>query len=278
VSSEIGADPRPSASSGLGAVTDTTDASAGVDMPDVDMGADIDADATGSLTDDSNTDDVDDDGTVSDPNDLDGDGLLNAEDDDVDGDGIANADDADADGDGFDEPTAGNACGSADGIDADSSNFDWSDNCVVSRFNQFADSLYAAGIQRVLYCTDDSIAGPSVDAFTDGEFGPVTETAVATYQRVREFLGDGIVGALSWASLQGELELVTTAEFSTEGPFLDGYTVAGERCDGAVLFYNEVTPAADGLSVDRLGWRLSTGAGSPAPVPFSIAAPFDVID
>ena len=213
--------------------------------------------------------------------DIDGDGLLNEEDDDIDGDGLLNEEDSDADGDGFEEPTAGSACGSASGTDADSSNNEWNDNCTVSRTNQFADSLYSAGIQRIVFCAAEGQAaatGADIDAFVDGEFGPGTEEAVIAYQAANTLGNDGVVGPQTWASLQDDLELSQNATFEGDGPFFDAYEVAGDRCDGTVLFFNEVTPGDDGISVDRGGWTLARGASSTERVPFSVAPPFNVID
>ena len=220
-----------------------------------------------------------------DPSDLDGDGIPNLEDDDVDGDGIVNELDddyvaGDGDGDGFTDVSASDPCGQAGGSDDASVNNDWNDNCTVERFNQFADSLYSAGIQRVVYCSLDAASAPgsSVDAFTDGEFGAGTEEAVTAYQRLRGIGVDGRVGPETWGTMQEDMEIVTAAEFQGNGPFYDAYTVAGDRCGGAVLFYNEVAPADDGLSVDSLGWSLARGASDPERVPFSIASPFGRID
>lgn len=247
-------------------------------------------------------DDVDGDGIPNaedvdyDPSDLDGDGILNLEDDDVDGDGILNEDDEDfvendADGDGFPDTSAEDVCGGEPGTDATSSNFTWDDNCLVRREGQapgegqFADSLYAAGIQRVVYCAGFGEAA-SVDAFTDGEYGPGSEQAVTAFQTAYnaanpdDVIGvDGRVGAQTWAALQAELDLVQPAVFEGDGPFYDGYGVQGDRCGDTVLFLNEVESVDGGTGgIDRLGWQLTTGANDPTPVPFSTAQPFGVID
>jgi len=122
------------------------------DDPDFDLGDPFDPD------------DVDGDGIPNaqdidfDPADLDGDGILNIDDDDVDGDGIINELDedfvaGDADGDGFTDPSASDPCGSERGTDANSSNADWSDNCHIERSittGQFADSLYSVGSESCL--------------------------------------------------------------------------------------------------------------------------------
>jgi len=220
--------------------------------------------------------------------DIDGDGVLNGEDDDIDGDGIPNASDPDEDGDGFDEATAENVCGDAAGTDAESVNNDWNDNCSVQRRNQFSDSLYSAGIQRVVYCSGQGNAS-SVDAYTDGEYGEGTEEAVTAFQTAYnaanpEFaIGiDGRVGPQTWAALQDALVVVQPAVLEGQGPFFDGYGVPGERCgpaegdDAVVLFLNEITSGNAGIS--RLGWQLTKGATDATPVPFSTGSPFGQID
>ena len=246
--------------------------------------------------------DVDGDGILNaddpdyDPSDLDGDGILNLDDDDVDGDGILNEDDEDfvendADGDGFSDVGDGDACGGESGTDAVSVNFTWDDNCLVRREGQapgegqFADSLYSVGVQRVLYCagfgetTRDRDENGTIDVndFADGEFGPGSETALVDYQRDRELtFVDGEVGPETWGELQGELQRIDT--ITDDGASFDRYTVPGDRCGDEVLFYNALTFVDGGTSVMMDGWELASSAGSERRIPFSTAQPFGVID
>jgi len=124
--------------------------------------------------------------------DFDLDGIPNAEDPDADGDGLNDlvADpfvDLDSDGfddfsgaseaqatgsgvegdndnDGFTDVDETNVCGGEGGSDNSSVNNPWDDNCFVRRTSiggQFADSLYAAGIQRVLFCEGFGVGFPT---------------------------------------------------------------------------------------------------------------------
>ncbi len=176
-------------------------------------------------------------------------------------------------GDGFVEPTASEPCGSEPGDDPDSSNNDWSDNCEVSRFGQWADSLYSAGVQRILWCSGFGNAS-SVDAFTDGEFGPGTESALEAFQSANGLTADGIVGPQTWQALRERL-----TEFPLEfaqGGGTEAYGVQGDRCEDIALFLNEVTLSNDGALMG--GWQLTEGASNDSAVPFSIAEPFGRID
>jgi len=260
-----------------------------VDGDGVENASDPDVDGDGQL----NGEDLDIDGdgiqNTRDP-DMDGDTLPNGEDPDMDGDGQLNEEDTDADGDGFDEPTAGDVCGDADGMDANSSNFTWDDNCTVRRGNQFADSLYSAGIQRVVYCSGFGSVREglpdTVDGFTDGEYGPGTEEAVTAFQTAYnmenpdDLIGvDGQVGGeQTWPALQAALEVVEPAVLEGDETLYDGYGIPDGRCGDAVLFLNEVRAIDGGTDFDRLGWRLTKGATDPTPVPFSVGSPFGVID
>ena len=228
---------------------------------------DVDTDGDGQV-DDLNADGVpdyfgDSDGDGNNDLDTDGDGVP----DDFDGDGVADRIEGDEDGDGFVDPSAENPCGGTGGSDPDSSNNSWDDNCTVERFGQFEDSLYTAGIQRVVYC-DGFGEADSVDDFADGDGGPATFGAVEDYQRENELTVDGIVGPSTWGSLQDKLVLVDPAPLS--GGY-DGYTVEGLRCGGEVLFYQEVGAAASVTETpERFGWELASSAGSTTRVPFNI--------
>jgi peptidoglycan hydrolase-like protein with peptidoglycan-binding domain len=215
--------------------------------------------------------------------DLDGDGILNLDDDDVNGDGILNEDDddyvaGDADGDGFTDATADAPCGGEGGTDNKSANNSWDDNCVIERQaggGQFADSLYTAGIQRVIYCAGFG-DGADYAAFADGEFGPGTEAAMQDYQADSSLTADGAVGPQTWAKLQSEIELLTAGTFNSEGVGYDTFGFKAGRCADSVLFYQETSPLADGSGVDLGGWTLAKNPpSSDQRVPFSTDPAFN---
>jgi len=244
------------------------------DDPDFDLGDPFDPD------------DVDGDGIPNaqdidfDPADLDGDGILNIDDDDVDGDGIINELDedfvaGDADGDGFTDPSASDPCGSERGIDSNSSNADWGDNCHIERSittGQFADSLYSAGIQRVVYCSGFG-DGADFAAFADGEYGPASEAATQEFQSANGLTPDGIVGAQTWGVLQDSISLLTAGTAGADGVAFDEYGFSTGRCAGSTLFFQAVRVTNTGIVEG--GWTLSRNPPNGAEqVEFSTAAPF----
>ena len=238
-------------------------------------------------------DDVDGDGIPNsedidfDPFDLDGDGILNEFDEDVDGDGILNEFDedfvpGDADGDGFTDPSPSTPCGSESGTDSNSSTANWDDNCTVERTSangQFADSLYAAGIQRVVYCSGDADAAidfnefPEFDDFSDGEFGPLSEAATVAFQSANGLTPDGIVGPQTWGALR---DAITRLEFGIAAPngiAQDVFGFDSGRCAGTPLFYQSVQ--LTGAGVIEGGWTLARNPpNSDEMVEFSTALPF----
>ena len=215
--------------------------------------------------------------------DLDGDGILNINDDDVDGDGILNEFDddfvaGDADGDGFTDPSPSTPCGSESGTDSNSSTANWDDNCTVERTSvngQFADSLYAAGIQRVVFCSGFG-DGADFAAFADGEFGPLSEAATQDFQSANGLTPDGIVGPQTWGALR---DAITMLEFGTAGPDGVAQDVFGfetGRCAGIPLFYQSVR--LEGISTVEGGWTLARNPpNSDEMVEFSTALPFGVL-
>lgn len=251
-------------------------------------------------------------GTDTDPNtggetpiseqDFDFDGIPNGIDDDADGDGLddfSGEDNfVDLDGDGLDDITfltqseadalsvvevsADNPCGSQRfATDNDSSTPDWNDNCLVKRESlggQFADSLFSAGIQRVLYCsgfaeTADYADGRDYTNFADGEFGPASEAATIAFQQSESGLVvDGIVGRQTWAKLQEQVERLdvdTLNETSHTYGFLEGV------CAGIPMFYQSVTTSGGGATVELGGWTLARNQPNDATtVPFSYQEPF----
>lgn len=237
--------------------------------------------------------------------DLDNDGILNKDDEDADGDGLLdNVEDTfvdlNADGlddltgltetgpdDGFEEVTADNQCGVEEGSDNSSANANWDDNCYIQREGtfgngQFADSLYAAGVQRVSWCAgfDGNTTASSYAAFADGEYGPSSETSMQRYQSDRGLVDDGIVGASTWAALQSEVSRIgDPGTFNAESVAYDAYGFAEGRCAGIILFYQEVSLNADGISTDLGGWELAKNQPNESQrIPFSIALPFGQLD
>jgi len=232
--------------------------------------------------------------------DADGDGILDAEDAfvDLDGDGfddftgeteeLANAPDVegDADNDGFIDVTADAVCGGENGSDNNSSNNDWSDNCVIRR-GQFATSLYSVGIQRLLFCAAGNFAsgttsGTDYREFADGIYGPNTEAAVEAFQRTEEGLTvDGIVGPVTWGRLQNlvdrEVEPLVLGVFG-ERPEGVGFTEG--PCEGIVLFYRTLEGLTDDpIPVPIFGsWELARNAPNESQqIPFSIDRPSDLL-
>ncbi|MFK7852887.1 MAG: peptidoglycan-binding protein [Granulosicoccus sp.] len=244
--------------------------------------------------------------------DSDNDGTINSEDDDDDGDLILDVEDnfidrdgdgfddvsglteaeanppiepvvpGDNDGDGFVDVTDATPCGSESGTDNNSSNNAWNDNCTVERSTiggQFADSLFAVGIQRVVYCEGFG-AGASYTNFADGEFGPGSETALIDFQR-REALADpsladdGRVGPATWAVLQAQLDLLDAGTIDGVNGGRDTYGFSEGRCAGIPMFYQQTQFAEDGLAVERLGWSLARNQPNQVEtLPFSIGSPF----
>lgn len=254
---------------------DTTDGD-GIDLGDVFDPDDVDGDGI------PNAEDID-----FSPTDLDGDGIPNIDDDDVDGDGIINSLDedyvpGDADGDGFTDPSASDPCGSERGTDSNSSNANWDDNCHIERSittGQFADSLYSAGIQRVVYCSGDADSAidfatyPDFAAFSDGEYGPASEAATEAFQAINSPPADGIVGAATWGALRDEISLLTPGTAGADGVAYDAYGFSSGRCAGTPLFYQASRLTSSGIVGG--GWTLARNPpNSTERVEFSTAAPF----
>lgn len=173
------------------------------------------------------------------------------------------------------EPSAEFPCGSAAGDDPDSSTNTWADNCVVTGNNQHRNSLYTAGIQRILWCTgfDDPAVG-SVDAFTDGDWGPATQRALEAFQTDRGLTADGAVGPQTWQALRDSLTTDPLTFATGGGP--EQYGVQGDRCATTPLFINQTS--FENSQVVMGGWQLTTGENDATPIPFSIGSPFNVVD
>lgn len=241
--------------------------------------------------------------------DSDNDGTINSEDIDDDNDGILDIDDnftdrdgdgfddvsgftdeelngpvipdvpGDADGDGFVDVTDTALCGGESGTDNSSINNTWNDNCLVERTStggQFADSLFSVGIQRVVYCSGFG-DGASYTNFADGEYGPGSVAAMQEFQREEGLTDDGIVGALTWARLQARLgdNPLAVGQSDGAGSGRDTWGFTEGRCANIPLFYQQTQLAADGLSIDRLGWTLARNQPNQTEsLPFSIGSPF----
>lgn len=232
--------------------------------------------------------------------DLDGDGIVNRLDLDADGDDIDDFEDPfvdlDANGlddqtglpdDGFEAVTDTNQCGSEMGTDNSSSTATWDDNCFIQREGtfgngQFADSLYAAGVQRISWCAgfDGNNVVSSYTVFADGEYGPNSEASMQQYQSARGLVDDGIVGGSTWGSLQSEItRLGDPGLFDADGVAFDAYGFDEGRCAGTILFYQQVTLAEDGISTILGGWEMARNEpNEDQRIPFSIALPFGQLD
>lgn len=227
--------------------------------------------------------------------DTDGNGISDAN-EDPDGDTISNLNEvlngtnplvADTDGDGANDnvdsaPTDSSIGGTtteqpvADTCDdPDSSNDMWTDNCVLKRYGTYARSSYSKGVQRIMWCQSASLQNASsIDAFSDGAFGPGTAQAVRDYQTANDLTVDGVVGPDTWNSLQSKLQVLAFSE-TTNG--YDSHSIVG--CDrNTAQFYQEVrgsgTFDASGIErIDQLGWTMASTPGSATRVAFSNGAP-----
>lgn len=231
--------------------------------------------------------------------DFDSDLIPNSEDEDADGDGLNDFTEdnfVDLDGDGLDdfsllteadieagtvfEVSAEHPCGSQGGTDNNSSNDEWSDNCVVRRSTtsagQFADSLFSVGIQRVLYCagfaeTSDYAGDNDYTDFADGEYGPASEAAAIRFQEEELLVSDGIVGRQTWARLRERVELLS---LGSPGVSPDTLGFTSGVCADIPLFYQDITEAGDGAVIPE-GWTLALNQPNEVDsAPFSYEEPF----
>ena len=263
--------------------------------------------SSGTTNTDTGTDDNFDFETSDFDGDLDGDGILDSLDSDADGDGVLDSVDnfVDLDQDGRDDGTflteseslAGGdsnlnnltedlPCGIEDGTVAFGEEADWSDNCQIRRSingGEFADSLYAVGIQRIVYCSAvEGTFTQSLEVFADGEYGPATEAAVQVFQASspNPLTDDGIVGGETWGKLQDSLERLDLGLLSpSQTVTFDTFGFSTGPCAGQPLFYQTVTQDAETSVFVEEGWRLAKNEpNSDETVPFSIELPFGRLD
>ena len=233
--------------------------------------------------------------------DLDGDFIPNNQDDDSDNDGLddLNGEDnfVDWDQDGEDdftfrtqaeadafaqagtvvEVSAENPCGSDRvGTDNNSSTPGWEDNCVVKLDGQFATSYFAAGIQRVLYCSgfQADTSFPDYTGFADGIFGIKSKTATLAFQRAESLVEDGIVGIRTWPRLRSKITRLDTGIVNTTP---DTYGFSEGVCAGIALFYQDISTFDGGLTIEEGGWTLARNQPDvDEAVPFSYEVPSDL--
>jgi Putative peptidoglycan binding domain len=94
----------------------------------------------------------------------------------------------------------------------------------------------------------------------DGDFGPITETAVKMFQSVHSLTVDGIVGPKTWSALDGGLRASTGA---SEVHLLD---------DGGPFFVFRIGTHL--LLIGLAGWLVALGVSAPR---FALAAALLVV-
>lgn len=243
---------------------------AGDDVLTTDPNGDVDGDGTPNFEDvdqtgglDANSNGIDDAFENFTEGDVNGNGIADFEDvaltggDDLNSNGIDDAFETDAGG-----PPIGTVCDGSTQTDTDSSTSPWGDNCQLSVNGSpdHVESSYTRGVQRMLNC----LGHPVVD---DADFGPNTESAVMAFQTENPPLAvDGIVGAQTWATLQGVLvsqifdanfDAFSVDEYDPDGDGLDNRLV---ECVGLIQFYQ---------NINDLSWSLATTPGGTEMGPFS---------
>lgn len=181
-------------------------------------------------------------------------------------------------------PTASQPCGNqpASATDNNSSTASWDDNCLVARAIRseaqgafLADSLYAVGIQRVIFCLGFG-NGASYTDFADGEYAELSEAAMQQFQSSEGLVADGLVGPASWGALESQLELLNAGTLDGTGQGVDTYGFTTERCNGIPMFYQTTSLASDGINIDVGGWSLARNQPNQGQTTdFSFERPFN---
>lgn len=156
------------------------------------------------------------------------------------------------------DPPAADQCD-----DPNSADDMWTNNCVIKRFGTYAQSSYAQGVQRILWCQSASLQTTStIGSWADGAFGQLTADAVRDFQTANSLAVDGIVGPETWNSLRSKLSII--ASTSTSAGY-EAHAISG--CDeNTAQFYQEVN------GFDLLGWKMAATPGSATLVDFSSGA------
>lgn len=143
-----------------------------------------------------------------------------------------------------------------------SRNDGWVDNCKIYEGSAgFSTSLYALGIQRIVFCIGINPSGAAtIGQFADGIYGPNTALAVEEFQSRRGILADGVVGPQTWGELEDVLDqpVVFDSEFAA-------YSVNSVNCGSEVQFFQRRAAPYD--------WRLAETPGSSSMIPFSTESP-----
>lgn len=136
-------------------------------------------------------------------------------------------------------------CVATSATDNDSSDDDWSNNCHVqvdptedAVSETFAQSFYAEGIQRIVWCTGHAPQF-TLDTFVDRDFGPNSRDAVKSFQAYHGLAEDGIVGGLTWEALQNTLVEVGSDSYSAAWAIDDQFYIDTDDTYPLPLFENE---------------------------------------
>ena len=103
---------------------------------------------------------------------------------------------------------------------------------------------------------------PNLGLVVDGNFGPVTETAVKEFQQGAGLAVDGVVGPLTWAALPNGAPMPTLSEGSTGAVVRSLQQVlsngaSGPRCNRRQFRpkYQSVGSGVSNMGRGRRGWH-----------------------